>query len=275
MEVQEDRYGRDTYVVYKHTSPSGKVYIGITRQNPRVRWGNGNNYSSNRHFSQAIKKYGWKNFRHEILFSCLSEQDAKNEEIRQIALYDSTNPNNGYNITYGGESGSGYHHSDEARSKISKAMRGRVSPMRGRPHSADSKAKISASNKNKVRRKGFHLSEETKSKISEANKGIPRPKSKEHAKKLAEQRRGTVLSEETKKKMSKSRLLWCLKNGEKILQISQDGIVLKRWNNQSEAIRELGVRQTTFSLHVLNGKPLGGFIYIKEKDFKDKSICCV
>lgn len=90
-----------TYVVYKHTSPSGKVYIGITRQNPRVRWGNGNNYSSNRHFSQAIKKYGWKNFRHEILFSGLSEQDAKNEEIRQIALYDSTNPNNGYNITYG------------------------------------------------------------------------------------------------------------------------------------------------------------------------------
>ena len=83
------------------------------------------------------------------------------------------------------------------------------------------------------------------------------------------------ISNENKEENANLDILATLKNGEKILQISPDGIVLKRWNNQSEAIRELGVRQTTFSLHVLNGKPLGGFIYIKEKDFKDKSICCV
>lgn len=30
------------YCVYKHTSPSGKVYIGITVQNPLYRWNKGN-----------------------------------------------------------------------------------------------------------------------------------------------------------------------------------------------------------------------------------------
>ena len=29
------------YCVYKHTSPSGKVYIGITRNDPIKRWQNG------------------------------------------------------------------------------------------------------------------------------------------------------------------------------------------------------------------------------------------
>ena len=27
------------YYVYRHTSPSGKIYIGITFRNPKVRWG--------------------------------------------------------------------------------------------------------------------------------------------------------------------------------------------------------------------------------------------
>lgn len=29
----------NNYYVYKHTSPSGKCYIGITCQNPEKRWG--------------------------------------------------------------------------------------------------------------------------------------------------------------------------------------------------------------------------------------------
>ena len=31
-----------TWIVYGHISPSGKVYVGITSQNPKVRWQNGN-----------------------------------------------------------------------------------------------------------------------------------------------------------------------------------------------------------------------------------------
>lgn len=33
--------GGDNYTVYKHTSPIGKVYIGITKMNPIRRWSNG------------------------------------------------------------------------------------------------------------------------------------------------------------------------------------------------------------------------------------------
>lgn len=31
----------NNYCVYKHTSPSGKVYAGITKLKPKYRWNNG------------------------------------------------------------------------------------------------------------------------------------------------------------------------------------------------------------------------------------------
>ena len=62
------------YCVYKHTSPSNKVYIGITI-NPKRRW-NKSHYKYNEHFNNAINKYGWDNFNHEILFSNLTIEDA-------------------------------------------------------------------------------------------------------------------------------------------------------------------------------------------------------
>lgn len=39
------------YKVYKHTTPSKKVYIGITNQKPERRWGkNGRGYKDNDYF---------------------------------------------------------------------------------------------------------------------------------------------------------------------------------------------------------------------------------
>lgn len=92
------------YVVYKHTSPNGKCYIGMTRQNPpEKRWGyNGNGYCDNEHFSRAISKYSWENIRHEILFVNLTKEEAEQKEIELIAFYDSMNPEKGYNMTPGG-----------------------------------------------------------------------------------------------------------------------------------------------------------------------------
>lgn len=46
----------NNYIVYKHTSPSGKIYIGITSKVPRKRWSNGNGYLNNDYFTKAIKK---------------------------------------------------------------------------------------------------------------------------------------------------------------------------------------------------------------------------
>ena len=69
------------YTVYKHTTPSGKIYIGITSNDPKYRWKNGYGYMNNKYFFNAIKKYGWNNISHEILFTGLSEEEAYSKEI--------------------------------------------------------------------------------------------------------------------------------------------------------------------------------------------------
>ena len=258
-----------TYSVYMHVSPSKKVYIGITKRKPKYRWDNGHGYPSNMHFTNAIKKYGWDNFQHIILYSNISENEAKEKEIELIAKYNATNPQYGYNITLGGESGNGYKHTEDAKRRISQAEKGRPSPMKGKRHTDETKAKISYSLKHttKPRRKGFHLSEETRKKISEKNKGIKKPKSREHAMKISKAKLGTKLSDETKAKMRESRLRWTKNHFDNILQINKQGIITNKWNNQGEAYRALGFIQSTFNLHVSNGKPLKGYYYIKEKDY--------
>ena len=94
------------YCVYKHTSPSEKVYIGITCQEPpEKRWANGKGYKYNQYFDRAIKKYGWDSFKHEILFTDLSKEDAANKEKELIGFYNSNNSLYGYNLSSGGEGG--------------------------------------------------------------------------------------------------------------------------------------------------------------------------
>lgn len=89
------------FLVYKHTSPIGKSYIGITSQNPIIRWANGNGYSGQPKFFNAITKYGWDNFTHEILYSDLTEQEAYKTEKELIEKFNSIT--NGYNSSIGGE----------------------------------------------------------------------------------------------------------------------------------------------------------------------------
>ena len=72
------------YIVYKHTSPDNKVYIGITRMNLKKRWANGKGYPHNKHFTGAINKYGWNNFKHEILFENLTKHEASDKERELI-----------------------------------------------------------------------------------------------------------------------------------------------------------------------------------------------
>lgn len=88
--------------VYKHTSPDGKVYIGITKADPDKRFNNGNGYKENELFFQDIKKYGWESFNHELLAVGLTVEEACHMEIELIREYDSTNPEKGYNMQDGG-----------------------------------------------------------------------------------------------------------------------------------------------------------------------------
>lgn len=90
------------YTVYKHVSPSGKVYIGITEGVVEKRWRAGWGYQYNTHFYNAIQKYGWDNFEHEILFTNLTAEEAAKKEIELIEFYHSDDRNKGYNISPGG-----------------------------------------------------------------------------------------------------------------------------------------------------------------------------
>lgn len=100
----ENKIEKDkNFKVYMHTSPNNKRYIGITCQRPIKRWGgNGCGYVGNEYFWRAIQKYGWDNFQHEILFECLTKEEAEQKEIELIAYYDTTNSSKGYNMTAGG-----------------------------------------------------------------------------------------------------------------------------------------------------------------------------
>ena len=81
-EIIEETNNDRCYIVYMHTSPSGKRYIGITSKNPpEKRWLNGRGYR-NEYIKNVIQKYGWDNFEHEILFNCLTKSEAEQKENR-------------------------------------------------------------------------------------------------------------------------------------------------------------------------------------------------
>lgn len=158
--------------VYKHTSPSNKVYIGITsKDNPNDRWKNGKGYTEKQqpYFHRAIEKYGWDNIEHVILFDNLTQEEAFQKEIELISYYDATNKEKGYNVSLGGEAiFKGRHHSDETKEKISKTfkdngihqgkdnpMYGTVSPNRGKHHTEETKQKLSEIKKKYFEENGF------------------------------------------------------------------------------------------------------------------------
>lgn len=76
--------------------------MGITCQNPpEKRWLNGNGYKKSPKFYEAIIKYGWDNFNHEIVFDCLNGLDALLKEGELIRKYQTTLDEYGYNISEG------------------------------------------------------------------------------------------------------------------------------------------------------------------------------
>ena len=109
------------YCVYKHTNKvNNKVYIGITCQKPEKRWDSGWGYMKQEVFFNAIKKYGWNGFTHEILFDGLTQEEAAQKEIELIAFYKSNcqryqSPTYGYNATDGGDITFGGRHKEIAQ----------------------------------------------------------------------------------------------------------------------------------------------------------------
>lgn len=107
-------------IIYKTINLiNGKIYIGQDTLNDPAYMGSG------KLFIKAIKKYGKKNFKKEIIEICSCVEELNEREIYWIQYYNSTDHKIGYNISTGGlgHIGSGPHNEDRKK-KISQARMG-------------------------------------------------------------------------------------------------------------------------------------------------------
>lgn len=113
--------------VYRHTTPDGLVYIGMTSQdNMNARFQNGYGYRNCTRFYSAISKWGWENIKHEILATGLTKSDARKLESEYISKFSADDIRHGYNQSPGG-----YQMSKEIAHKISMAKRGKPNGKEG------------------------------------------------------------------------------------------------------------------------------------------------
>lgn len=225
------------YCVYKHTTPSGKVYIGITCRNPKTRWGYGSGYQT-QVFNRAIKKYGWGNIKHEILYSGLTEEEASEKEKELIAEYDSCNPEYGYNKNYGGTFGNRL--TDEGREKLSLCKKRAVvqydlkGNVLGRYNSAKEAAEATGSNRQHISEVCLH-------------------------RKQMKTSNGYIWRYEGESFQPVVREHWG-RPWVKVAQYTVDGEYIKTFDSIGEARRETGARHIRRVLNGVNATS-GGFVW--------------
>lgn len=161
-------------IIYKITNlKNNKIYVGQdTKNNPKY-------YGSGTYLKRAIKKYGKRNFKKEILERCKTTEELNQVEKHWIKKLNSKNKKIGYNLTDGGDGAVGYQHtmetkmkmsishknmSNETKQKLSKSLIGNKNSL-GYKHTDESRKNMSES---KI---GKKHTEETKRKLSISNKG--------------------------------------------------------------------------------------------------------
>lgn len=94
----------DRYTLYKHTNlVNGKVYFGLTKNTIEERAKkDGSAYKQCTYFFNAIQKYGWDNFSHEVVAELLPKDQASFYEKTLIKAYRANEREFGYNIQPGG-----------------------------------------------------------------------------------------------------------------------------------------------------------------------------
>lgn len=166
-----------TYYVYVHIlKTDGRKYFGLTCQSLKERWRDGQGYKGCCHFYNAIMKYGWNAFYHDIVFQTNIREEAYNMEESLILQYQTTNEKYGFNIRSGGLTPEvseesiakivakikGIKRTGQALENVRRAARERDNSVFSHPLSEETKRKISESHK------GMTYGEETKQKLREA-----------------------------------------------------------------------------------------------------------
>jgi len=114
---------RNPGLIYKITNlVNGKVYIGQTYQLLRERITDYKRLKCNDHLKNAIIKYGFDNFKFEVIYETNEINELNQKEIFYIKEYNSTDRNIGYNIDLGGRNKIV---SDETKQKMSQIGLGR------------------------------------------------------------------------------------------------------------------------------------------------------
>src|SRR5580698_3490717 len=143
------------HYLYKITNnKNGLIYIGQAI-NIRRRWAEYKRAAAMdnppQEISRAMKQDGIDNFSIEWIATCVSKQDANSIETSLVAQYKSNNKVFGYNRTPGGDN-----KSEEWKQHMSNVMSGehnprfgKISAFRGKKHTTEARAKMSAATKGK------------------------------------------------------------------------------------------------------------------------------
>lgn len=223
----------NNWCLYRHITPSGKVYIGITSQKPEYRWNHGKGYLklNKTKFKSSIIKYGWDNIKHEVLFSGLKENTAKRLEIELIRHY--KNLGISLNHTDGGEGARGV----VPWNKGIKVPYEKSNKLKGKKLSEEHKKKLSIAHKGKASRKGFHLSPAQIELLRRINTG--RKKSLEEKERIS-------------KAFSKP-----------VALIDSSGNIVKRYSSATKAAIELGIDISYLNRCCRQSKLCKGYRFIR------------
>jgi group I intron endonuclease len=155
--------------IYKITSPTGKIYIGQSKDiSKRVETYRNIRCVKQIRLYRSIIKYGWDTHTFEIIHRCY-ESELNNLEKYYIKFYDCFDTPHGLNLTTGGDSPIV---SIETKIRIGLASKGRIPHNKGKSLSDITKQKLSVSHKGLVaHNKGISFSEKTKQNMSLSKMG--------------------------------------------------------------------------------------------------------
>lgn len=262
-------------VIYKVTSPNGKIYIGqtINLKNRLKKYKY--DFSGQKKLWNNCQKHNWNpNDSVEVIEECLID-NLNEREIYWIGIYDSYKI--GLNCDLGGGGRTGYVCSDETKEKLRKINLGKKLSEETKQKIRETHSKIPKDfYKNRESRKGCKLTDEHIKKIKDSKKRNPFIMSDEQRKKVSDanmgnkKRLGKTHSDESKNKISESKK--GVPNYSKDVKIIciDTGVI---YNSQREAADKLNLKVGSI-LRVCNKgrKTYKGlvFIYYDEYINKDK-----